>query len=294
MGNKGLRYAIRDGFIGILRHPMILIVSITTMFLMLTLLGAFLIFSINAHHLLRVAGEQPPIEVQFAIGTDEQTVRNLETELAANENVVEHKAMSPEENMEAFKARIGEQELFSDFDYAAHIPWTILLRLSDPSLGDAFREEVMKYPGVYDVMMETALMRSLEAANRNVSIVSSVLLIALLLITALIINNMIRIIALSRSSELAIMKLVGATDLYVRIPFMIEGLFISLVAALLSIMLLLFAYGALTQKALGPALTGDLLNLAVVALPVIALVLSVGLLVGLVTSYVAVKRYIRV
>ena len=294
MGNKGLRFAFRDGFKNLIRHPLILLASISTMVLMLILLGAFVLFSLNSAHLLKQAGERPPVEIQFEVGADENLVRALDQKLSENALIVEHKLMSPAENMEFFKERMGKDEFFDDFDYRAHIPWTILLRLSDPALGASFKDEIMKYPGVYDVMMETSLMNLLQEANQKVSIVSAVLFPFFCLITVLIMSNMVRMIALARATEISIMKTMGATDSYIRIPFIVEGLFVAFVSTFMTLLILLLGYQALTGRLQGGAGALHFLSLSRLILPLLIVLLLVSVIVASLTSVLSVRRYVRV
>lgn len=294
MGNKGLRFAFRDGFKNLIRHPLILLASISTMVLMLILLGAFVLFSLNSAHLLKQAGERPPVEIQFEVGADENLVRALDQKLSENALIVEHKLMSPAENMEFFKERMGKDEFFDDFDYRAHIPWTILLRLSDPALGASFKDEIMKYPGVYDVMMETSLMNLLQEANQKVSIVSAVLFPFFCLITVLIMSNMVRMIALARATEISIMKTMGATDSYIRIPFIVEGLFVAFVSTFMTLLILLLGYQALTGRLQGGAGALHFLPLSRLILPLLIVLLLVSVIVASLTSVLSVRRYVQV
>ena len=294
MGNKGLRFAFRDGFKNVVRHPLILLASISTMVLMLILLGAFMLFSLNSAHLLKQAGERPPVEIQFEVGADENLVRVLDQKLSENPLIVEHKLMSPAENMEFFKERMGKDEFFDDFDYRAHIPWTILLRLSDPALGASFKDEIMKYPGVYDVMMETSLMNLLQDANQKVSIISAVLFPFFCLITVLIMSNMVRMIALARATEISIMKTMGATDRYIRIPFIVEGLFVAFVSTFMTLLILLLGYQALTGRMQGGAGALNFLPLSHLLLPLTLILLLVSVIVATLTSVLSVRRYVQV
>lgn len=294
MGNKGLRYAFRDGFVNLRRHPMILLASISTMFLMLLLLGSFIIFSLNASSLLKQAGEQPPVEIQFKVGTAQDIVQELDRQLGENELIVEHKMLSPEENMVQFKERIGKSEFFDEFDYKQHIPWTILVRLSDPSLCSSFKQEIMKYPGVYDVMMETQLLSVLQSAIQKVGIGSLILFPILCLITVLIMSNMVRMIALSRATELSIMKTMGATNRYIRIPFVIEGLFVATVSSALSLLTLFVLYRAFLNR----FDTGNgglhFLSMAYIAVPLLVVVIAAAYLIAGMTSALSVKKHIKV
>lgn len=294
MGNKGIRYAIRDGFVGLKRHPMILLVSITTMFILLVLLGSYVVFALNANAIVKDAGEIPPIEIQFKVGTPEDVVVNLAQQFEDNNNIGEYKVMSPSDNMQDFKSLMEKDDLFDEFNYQDHIPWSILLRLRDPKLGDAFKAEVMQYPGVYDVMMETALMKTLEQAINSVNIFSVVVFIILLFVTVFVINNMIKMIALSRSNELSIMKTMGATDAYIRIPFIIEGVFVALIASIMAIAIIFIGYAYILNSQTGGFIAESLLPFMGIIFPVILSVLLFSLFVGTLTSALSVKKYIQV
>lgn len=294
MGNKGLRYAVRDGFVNLGRHPLILAASITTMFLMLSLLGFFMLFAMNITEGIHQAGKQPPVEIQFAVGTSEELVRGLETQLQQNEHVVEVRVLSPEENLQDFQQKVGKSEFFEEFDYRQHIPWTILTRLDDPALGEAFLEETLKFPGVYDVLMQSALMQTLNQANRLVTGFSAVMVPILMLIVILIISNMIRLSALSRSTELAIMKTMGATNRYIRIPYEIEGAFVGVVASTMAVLVISLGYAALQTSFLPIESMVSLLPLSRVFLPVSVCLVGVALFVGVLTSALSIRRYIKV
>lgn len=297
MGTKGLRYAIRDGFSSLRRNPLIMLASITTMFLMLCMISAFFLFSANVSHLIHVAAEQPPIEVMFRVDSNPGNVETLAQVLEKNSNVAYHRIMTPQENFEHFKEKIGKKELFDSFDFANHIPYSIQVRLKDPALAATFQKEVSHYPGVREVLMESRVMELLQKAVRWVSILSLLIFGVLLLITIFIISNMIRVAALSRSVEINIMKYVGATNRYIRIPFVIEGLFVGFVSAFLASLATSFLYRMLIDRfGFHPAAEMKLALLPsweVLPMDVLALILF-GLIIGGITTGLSVRKYVRV
>lgn len=141
------RHSISEGFNNLVRHPLVTLASITTIALMLFLLGAFTIFSLNARQMMFRAGEQPPVEITLEINVTESQIEQIEADLAADPNVREFQLYTPEENFEAFKANIGQDDLFSDFS-ADYIPYTFAVRLHDPSGSNAFQAHLEGLPGV--------------------------------------------------------------------------------------------------------------------------------------------------
>lgn len=297
MGHKGLRYAVQDGFVNLKRHPIVLLASITTMFLMLLILGVYMVFAANVLHLLERAGQQPAVEIQFMVGAAEADVQNLARQFADNPKVIEYQVLSPQENIRDFQDKLGKTELFEDFDFEAWIPWTIRVRLDDPALAPVLAEECLYYPGVEDVQMAQDWMAFLEQTMERVSWSSLLVFLALSAIAVFIISNMIRIAALSRASELSIMKYVGATDRYIAIPFIIEGLAVGMIAAFLASVAILFMYRLIW----GRFMTGvaedfpyRLLGMGQVLPLVFLCSFLVGSLLGGVTSAVSIRKYIRV
>lgn len=294
--SKGLRYAFRDGFVSLKRHPLILLASITTMTLMLFLLAVFMAFAMNVTNLIKIAGQQPPIEIQFKQDAADGEITVILESLYQDDRVVENILISPEENFERFKEQLGKDELFSDFDYLQYIPYTITVRLSDPALGEQFYEDYANLPGVREVQMEAQVMSFLQQAIRSVSIASLLIFIALGVISSFIISNMVRVAALSRSVEISIMKYMGATNRYIRIPFIVEGVVVGLVSALLATLLAVFAYEGILLR-WDPDLATSSFRLMYMGeiLPSILLVtFAVGIILGGVSSGLSVKKYVQV
>ncbi|MDO5737719.1 MAG: permease-like cell division protein FtsX [Eubacteriales bacterium] len=294
--SKGLRYAFKDGFVSLRRHPLILLASITTMTLMLYLLSIFMAFALNVVHLINIAGQQPPIEIQFQQTATPGDVAAMEQRLASDKRVLEKNVSDPEANFIRFKKQMGEEELYADFDYHQYIPYTIQVRLEDPAEGAAFKEEYSVLPGVREILMEDQLMGFLQKAIRSVSLATSLVFIALAIISCFIIANMVRVAILSRSVEISIMKYMGATNLYIRIPFVVEGIVVGIVSAILAIILGFFTYETLLLRFDPNLATSDfhLLTHGKILPAMAAISFTVGILLGGISSGASVRKHIQV
>lgn len=105
MKSRRFLYAIRDGFINLKRHPLVLIASITTMMLLLLIGSSFGAFAVNLRNLVEIAGQKPPIEIMFKTGTLAADAENFDKLLEEDDNVVFHKINTLQENYEIF---VGE------------------------------------------------------------------------------------------------------------------------------------------------------------------------------------------
>ena len=194
MTGRAFINSIKEGFRGIIRHPLVTIASITTIMLMLLIMGAFYIFSINARMIMTKLSQRPPIEVYMNLQCSEEELSFVTQQLSANPNILDYTMASPEQNYESFKANLGSSSsILDDFDYNMYLPYTFSLRLTDPSLADQVCGEVATYTGVSKVAQESNVMRFLTKASRIVNITTFAAFIVLFVIALFIISNMVRI-----------------------------------------------------------------------------------------------------
>lgn len=297
MNTKRFIYAFRDGFVNCNRHPLVLVASITTMMLLLLIGSTFAGFAINLRHLVEVAGQEPPIEIMFKADINLAEAVNVDQQLEENSDVVYHNLNTPEENYKIFVDSMGKDQLFEDFEYEDRIPYTINVRLADPALGTEFKENLLKNPNIKDVYMEDELMLLLNNLMHGVTTASIVIMAILGLITIFIISNMVRIAALARSHEINIMKYLGATNSYIRIPFVVQGLIVGLAGSVISSIIFTVLYNLIYQH-----FGDDILNRASFALipsgtivPWIVIgSIVLGLLIGGLFSGLAVRKHVDV
>lgn len=302
MKHNEWRYSIKAGFKSLGRHPLLSMAAITTLVLMLFLTSAFVAFSLNANHLSKIASQQPPIEISMSLSAEQADLDLIENYLIDSELVQMYEMRTPLENYEQFKNELGKEELWKGFDYETYIPHTINVRLNDPATGDEFKREVENLPAVHEVMMESHLMAFLDDVKQGTSRVGIIVFIILTLIATVVMANTVRIAALSRSREINIMKYIGATNKYIRIPFIVEGATIGMVGALLASLFASLLYNELVKKfspdSLGSMTLGasryTLLPTGHITLILFLLNLFVGITLCTVISAVSVRKYAKV
>ena len=140
-------------------------------------------------------------------------------------------------------------------------------------------------------------MKFLTRATHTVNIATVVAFTVLFLISLFIISNMVRISVYSRSTEIAIMKFVGATNGYIRLPYIVEGALVGLVSALCAWGITYFSYRAIYGRAMrsvDPSSLYALLPMRSLSLSVLILCLCSGMVIGAVGSGIAVRKYVKV
>lgn len=290
--------SIKEGFRGIIRHPLVTIASVTTILLMLIVMSAFFIFSANARSMMRKLAQQPPIEVYMRLQATEEEISMTEQLIAQDSRIIYSQKMSPEDNFHYFKSNLGDSaSILDDFDYATYLPNTFTIQLSDPSLADDVCMRLETLPGVSKVTQESHVMTFLTQARKTVNIVTAAAFIVLFIIALFIISNMVRISVYSRSDEIEIMKFVGATNFYIRMPYIVEGGIVGLISAFLAWVATVFTYRTIFYNAMeGVDLSSfyALLPARSIMWWVLVIVILIGVLIGSIGSGIAVRKYVKV
>lgn len=291
-----ISHSIREGLRSIIRHPLVTLASVTTIALMLILMGAFTVFSLNARHIMTVAGQQPPVEITMEIGATGQQLAAVDAALTGNSAVKDFQRCTPEQNLESFKANMGNSDLFEGFA-AENMPYTYTVRLTDPALGESFQAQLSGVPGVRKVSLELTVMQFLSRAIVWVNYATLAAFVVLSIISFFIISNMVRVAVFARGEEISIMKYVGATNWYIRVPYIIEGGLVGLAGALIAWLVILVGYDRLYSLLMAGTQPTDVLAMlssTEISRLIIGINLLIGSGVGAFGSAISVRRHIRV
>jgi len=299
MSIRAFANSVREGFQGILRHPLVTIASVTTILLMLLLMSVFVIFSADARFIMKNVGQQPPIELYMNLeGTQEERASISEYLAGDTGHVLYFQLASPEENYNEFKKNLGSSSsVLDDFDYNHYLPYTFHIQLVDPSFADEVVMRLEAFPGVNKVMQERQVMTFLTQATRWVNVGTAGAFAVLFLISLFIISNMVRISVYSRATEITIMKYVGATNAYIRLPFIVEGAIVGLVSAVCAWAITYLAYSRVYSLLMARIDAGSfyaLLPMSSLSNGILLTCAFCGILIGAFGSGVSVRKYIQV
>ena len=280
MSGRAFLNSVREGIRGIIRHPLVTVASITTITLMLIIMSVFLIFSVNARGIMAKLSQKPPIEVYMKLQCTEEELNIAAARFANHPAIIEYTVSTPEQNYNAFKANLGDSSsILDDFDYNTYLPFTFSLRLLDPAYADSVCEEVATYEGVSRVQQESRVMQFLTKASDVVNVAT------------------VRISVYSRASEIEIMKFVGATNNYIRLPYIIEGAVVGLISGLIAWGATMITYYQIYLRAMStisPASFYALVPVGNIIWHEFFMIIFLGMLIGALGSDISVRKYIRV
>ena len=238
-------YSIQQGFKNIARNRMFSLASMATMAACIFMFGIFYILVFNVNAMVQDAEESVAITVFFDEGLSEEQMKEIGEEVGKRSEVREMVFVSAEEAWESFKEVYFEgneeyAEGFSENPLANSANYAIYLK--DISKQTSLVNYLNTIDGIREVKQSQSVAETLTEFNKILSIVSGGIIMILLCVAIFLINNTITVGISVRKEEIAIMKLIGATDYLVRAPFIVEGIVIGLVGASAPLILLYLLY----------------------------------------------------
>lgn len=294
-------YSIQQGFKNIGRNRMFSMASIATMAACIFMFGIFYILVFNVNAMVKSAEESVAVTVFFDEGLSEARIHAIGEDIQKRTEVKTINFISAEEAWESFKDVYfeGNEEYamgFSENPLANSANYEIYL--NDISQQSGLVKYVESIDGVRDVKQSQSVAETLTEFNKILSIVSGGIILILLGVAIFLINNTITVGIAVRKEEIAIMKLIGATDFLVRAPFMIEGLVIGFVGAAIPLTLLFVMYDKIVSYvATQFVFVGELLQFVSTetlfqGLVPIAVALGVG--IGFLGSIWTIRKHLKV
>lgn len=295
-------YQTKQGFKNIGRNKMFSVASIATMAACIFLFGIFFSIVTNFRYMVQKAEEGVAITVFFDEEATDAQIKKIGDELKSQEGVLKVNFVSADEAWDSFKDEyFGDaKELADGFkdDNPLSGSDNYEVYMSDVSKQKDVVSYAEKLDGVSKVNKSDVVAKTLTSVNRLIYYVSIVLIGILLAVSIFLISNTVTMGITVRREEIAIMKYIGAKDGFVRAPFIIEGLVIGLIGAVIPLVILYFVY----DKAVAYVMTKfSLLNNIIEFLPVttvyrtllpVGLILGVG--IGFIGSAFTIRKHLRV
>jgi len=297
MSVSGLKYLIKEGFKNLWINRMMSLASISVLICCLFLLGSAALVSLNVNNILKWAGEQNVVNVYIEDGVTDAEAVAMRQVFWYIPNIVDIEYVSREDALEIMKDQLGEDSIVLEgYDKEDNsLPRSYKIKIDDMESFDDTIARIKETPGIEKVQDVRDI--ALTLANvRNVVVNAGIGVIALLSVVSLfIIMNTIRLTLFGRRLEISIMKSVGATDWFVRLPFLVEGMGIGVLSGCIGFGILWYAYNQLSRFI---ADVLYMLNVSPIPFEMVAWQLfgcfvGAGLLVGVLGSMISIRRFSR-
>lgn len=288
-------YFIREVFLSLKRNNWMSVASIGTVAVSLFIFGMFLMLVMNMNKMAESIESQVQINVYLEDSVEREDARDIGRELEDMQGVEKVTFISREDAMERFKERLGDQSTLLDaLEDTNPLPDAFEVTLARPELVKTAAESIEKLDGVESAKYGQDVMEHLFEITRLIRIFGFSLMLVLALATLFIISNTIRLTVFARRKEIAIMKYVGATDWFIRWPFVLEGMVLGLFGSLLAALLLRATYTGIAGKVYETLAFFPLIPEQPFLTYITIIVILNGMAVGAVGSAVSIKRFLKV
>ncbi len=285
----------REGLRGVFSHGFRSFASITVIAACLLIMGSFALVGINIDSIIRDMERESQILAFVDESLTQDDARLLEGAIRTLSNVREVKFITREEALENYKAQYEDTSLFDDID-ATVLRNRYVVYLNDITLMENTKEALENVPGVADVNAEVGIAKGFITVRNVVSVITAILIVVLLVVSLFMMSNTIKLATYTRREEIAIMKMVGANNGFIRFPFVVEGLIMGVLGAGIGFLLQWLIYNFITGRIMN-SMAGNLFHLlpfATIMTPLLLVYLAVGILVGAFGGGMAIRNYLKV
>ena len=291
-------YTIGQGFKNLGRNKWYTLASIATITACLFLFGLFYAIITNFQNVVKTAEEGVSVTVFFNEGTTEDEILAVKSDLEKRTEVREIQYVSADEAWEGFKEEyLGEYaDGFTENPLADSA--NLQIYLNDVSMQPALVTYIESITSVREVNRSEVTATTLSGLNLLIAYVSAGIIIILLLVSIFLISNTVTMGIAVRKDEINIMKYIGATDFFVRAPFVVEGILIGLIGSAIPLIIIYFVYThVITYVVSRFTMLSSLLNFLPVETvfnSLIPISLLIGIGIGFFGSFITVRKHLHV
>ncbi|MBP0962717.1 MAG: permease-like cell division protein FtsX [Oscillospiraceae bacterium] len=301
MKASSMKYLAGEGVRNIGANRFMSLASIGVLTACLLLIGAAWLVSINANAVVGYVEDQNEAMAFVEDGTDADEILVIEEELKQIENIHEVIYVSKSQALEQQMELLEENAfLFEEFENDNPYPDSFRLKIDDLSKLSEIIEQVEDIDGIDGTSASADLAATITDIKNGISFAGMAIVGLLSLVSLVIVANTIKITVFNRRKEIGIMKLVGATDLFIRLPFLVEGLLLGLISAVVSFLLLWGGYELIlgfmsgTQSSWFMMAFEQLVPFAKVAAEMLIAFLAAGMAIGGLGSMMFVGKHLKV
>ena len=230
----------------------------------------------------------------YVVHNDDEA-REICKQIEKIDNVAEVRFISSAEGLEILQNSMSDGKEQSQTILGTDNPLSCSaeIKMNDMSLFDETVEKISNIEGIYTIESQSGLAETITSIKRGIGIAGVWIIAILMAISLVIVSNTIRVTMYNRKLEISIMKAVGATDTFVRIPFVVEGIVIGVISALLAEGILYFCCRVAPETIIKTLNTTDIVQYGDMAWILLAIFIGIGLFAGIIGSVIMISKYLR-
>lgn len=291
---NNIGYLLKEGFKGIFTHGFMSFAAVCVTVACLVIVGSFSILAYNLDIMVEDLNKTSEILVYVDSSLSDADARSIGTKINTLDNILQSTFVSRQEALEDFIDDHQGDSAFSGVQ-AEDLRHRFVVVLEDNTLMQQTDTQLKQIPGVADTSAAYELAEGFSTIQNVIHIVSIAVIAILLVVSLLIISNTVKLAMYDRKDEIAIMKMVGATNAFIRLPFQVEGFTLGMIGAVLAFGLEWIMYDSLVAKIteVDALQLFSLVEFQELLIPMLATFGAAGLFVGIVGSWTSIRKFMN-
>ena len=292
---NNLGYLLKEGFRGIFLHGFMSFAAVCVTVACLVIVGSFSALAYNLDEMVQELNQTSEILVYIDADLSDAEARSIGTKINLLDNVLQATFVSREEALQDFVADHDGDSAFSGVQ-ASDLRHRYVVTLEDNTKMKETDAQLKQLPGVAKTNAAYELAEGFTTIQNVLHMVSAAVIVVLLIVSLLIISNTVKLAMYDRKDEIAIMKMVGATNGFIRLPFVVEGFTLGMMGAILAFGQEWVGYDALIQKiaAVDALQLFNFVPFQELLIPMVIVFAAAGMFVGIVGSWTSIRKFMNV
>ena len=289
-------FAVKQAFKQVFRNRAMSVASMFSITAMLLILGLFFILVVNINMVSETAKKQfDTIQVYLLNETTYDQASTMLEELNKTDGVKEATYLSNEEAMAGWRTKWGDNAYLLDGLEENPLPNSLLVKVTKLEAADAVVAKIKTFDGIEDIKYYKDTVDQLMKVTRFVQIGAMIVILFLVIVSVVVVSNTIKLTVLAREREISIMKYVGATNWFIRGPFLVEGILIGILSAGISVGVISYVYYKITEligQEIFVMLSTTMVPGAFLVTHLVWIFLSLGISIGACGSIISMRRFL--
>ncbi len=292
-------YLIGEGFGNVFKNKKSTGASLMIMCATMIIFGIFLILTENINHFVTEVEEAQGMQVFINNDATQEEIDEIGEKIRAIDGVSTIEFVSKEAALDQMKEKFGDKkDLLAGYEENNIFPVSYVVTLTDLNKSKDVQNTIKQFDNIKKITSKDETVSTLINLANGIKIVTGVILVLLVIISIFIIANTIKLTVHARRKEISIMKYVGATNGFIRWPFIVEGMIIGIVASVVSITLVGITYSVIAEKMVNSQFM-QVINMSLVTFgdmfeSIIFVYMLLGIGIGAIGSVISMRKYLKV
>ena len=291
-------YLIGEGFSNVFKNKKSTGASLMIMCATMIIFGIFLILGENINHFVDEIKSEQGFQVFLNKDATDEEIQKVGEEIKALDGVSTAEYKDKEYALNTMKEKLGDRAELIEGYGPDYFPPSYVVTLTDLNMSKDVQNKIMEFDNVNKITSSDQTVSTLLGLARGIKLVTGIILALLIVISIFIISNTIKLTVHARRKEISIMKYVGATNNFIRWPFIVEGMIIGIFASIISIVIVGGAYSLFAEQAVNAqfmqAINMSLVGFKDMISSIIFVYMLLGIGIGALGSVISMRKYLKV